>query len=64
MRPMRSLTTTETARLVGVSADTVRRWADNGLIPSHRLPSGFRRFDLGEVLAFKRTIRAPIGAQD
>lgn len=57
---MRSLTVTRTAKLLGVSADTVRRLADNGRLPSHRLPpSGWRRFDAGEVLEFKERLRLP-----
>ena len=43
------------ARLVcerlGVSADTLRRWAREGLISYQRLPSGHFRYDLEEYLA-------------
>lgn len=34
----------EVAALFGVSTYTVTRWADDGLIPVHRLPSGHRRY--------------------
>jgi hypothetical protein len=31
--------------------------ADSGQLPAHRLPSGYRRFDPGEVLQFQRSFR-------
>lgn len=39
----------QVAALFGVSTDTVTRWADDGLIPVHRLPSGHRRFRRSDV---------------
>ncbi len=47
------LTTTGAAAVLGVSDETVRRWADAQLIRHVRLPSGqlrFRRVDLEAVL--------------
>ena len=32
------------ARLLGVHPNTLRAWADRGLVPVTRLPSGYRRF--------------------
>ena len=32
------------ARALGVSENTIRRWAERGLLPAVRLPSGVRRF--------------------
>jgi excisionase family DNA binding protein len=63
---MRSLTTTRAADLLGVSAETVRRLADTGQLPSYRLrlPSGWRRFDAGEVLEFRERLRQPAGDKD
>jgi molybdopterin-binding protein len=40
----------QAARLLGVSADTVRRWADGGRLPVTRRPAGRREVD-GEELA-------------
>ena len=56
---MRSLTTSRAADLLGVSADTVRRLADTGQLPSYRLhlPAGWRRFDAVAVLDFKDHLR-------
>ncbi|MCI0820481.1 MAG: helix-turn-helix domain-containing protein, partial [Chloroflexi bacterium] len=49
---MANFTVQDVADLCDVSVDTVRRWADSGLLPCHRLPSGWRRFDPAVVLAF------------
>lgn len=43
----RGVKVTEAAQHFGVSVDTIRRWADSGLIESHRTPSGQRRIILG-----------------
>ena len=40
----------QAAELLGVSTDTVRRWADAGRLPTTRMPSGRRVVD-GEALA-------------
>ena len=37
------------ATMLGVSVDTVRRWADDGAILSQRTAGGQRRFTLAEV---------------
>jgi excisionase family DNA binding protein len=38
------LTVQQAARMLGVSIDTVRTWADAGRIPSWRTPGRHRRF--------------------
>ncbi len=40
---------TEAARLLGVHQNTLRNWADKGLVAYIRLPSGHRRFELAEI---------------
>lgn len=47
------LTTHELARILHVSAATVRRWADSGLLPAVRTAGGHRRFsrDVAERIA-------------
>ncbi len=41
----------DVARLLGMSANTVRRWTDAGRIPAHRSPGGHRRYLLDEIVA-------------
>lgn len=49
--PERLMGITEAAELLGVHIETVRRWADKGLIPVVRLPSGHRRFRRADLVA-------------
>ena len=48
-RGPRTLTASEAAALLGVSVATVRGWADQGRLPSHRTVGGHRRFELEEL---------------
>lgn len=48
-RGPRTLTASEAAALIGVSVATVRGWADQGRLPSHRTIGGHRRFELEEL---------------
>ena len=40
--------------MIGVNPKTLRSWADKGLVPVTRLPSGHRRFSLEQVEQIKR----------
>jgi excisionase family DNA binding protein len=52
-RNSRMLTTTEVAHALRVHPNTVRRWANNGLLPVYRLGTrGDRRFRWKEVEDF------------
>jgi excisionase family DNA binding protein len=42
----------QVAELVGVSVDTVRRWADSGKLPSRRSPGGQRVIDGPDLARF------------
>jgi excisionase family DNA binding protein len=63
--PPQHLNVRDTAARLGVHENTVRNWADRGLLRPLRLPgSGYRRFDVAEVdrLADEmRTAAAPVG---
>lgn len=39
----------QAARALGVHENTIRRWADRGLIEAVRLPSGVRRFRAEDI---------------
>ncbi|MEV5885980.1 helix-turn-helix transcriptional regulator [Streptomyces sp. NPDC052020] len=49
---MQSYTIGQAARLLGVSPDTARRWADAGRITTHRDESGRRLVDGRDLAAF------------
>lgn len=46
----------DAAPLLGVSADTVRRWADAGRLPAHRDGHGHRVIDGAALAAFARSL--------
>jgi excisionase family DNA binding protein len=49
-QPPRGLLTSEAARLIGVSPDTVRRWIHAGILPAKRLgPGGRIRIDPADL---------------
>jgi excisionase family DNA binding protein len=48
------LTSKETARLLGVSEASIKRWADGGLLPSEKTAGGHRRFRPEDVATFRR----------
>jgi excisionase family DNA binding protein len=50
---MEMLTTVQAAAALGVNDKTLRRWADAGLVPFLRLPSGHRRWTPEQVAAIR-----------
>lgn len=53
------LTTTEAAAHLGVHPSTVRRWADEGDLPTMVTPGGHRRFALSDLLRLSEGTRRP-----
>ncbi len=45
----RLLTISQAAAQLGIHPDTLRAWADKGLVPVVRTPTGYRRFDPEEI---------------
>ncbi|EST21086.1 MerR family transcriptional regulator [Streptomyces roseochromogenus subsp. oscitans DS 12.976] len=65
MTGMQSYTIGQAARLLGVSPDTARRWADAGRVATHRDESGRRLIDGGDLAAFSVELaRAGSGEED
>lgn len=49
------LTTSEAAALLQVHIDTVRRWANQGVLRPVRMGGGWRRFRRGDLDAFLKS---------
>jgi excisionase family DNA binding protein len=50
----KKLTSKETARFLGVSEASVKRWADSGLLPTEKTAGGHRRFRPEDVSLMRR----------
>lgn len=61
---MRSYSMGRAARLLGVSPDTVRRWADAGRLPTHRDETGKRQVAGTDLAAFATALAADPGDDD
>lgn len=55
----RDLTSTEAAEILGVHADTLNRWADDGLVPYWMTPGGQKRYRLEDIEKIREPITAP-----
>src|SRR5262245_2949379 len=47
------LTTSQTAKLLGISVRTAQQWIETGVIPSWKTPGGHRRVYRADVLSLK-----------
>ncbi|MBA2276769.1 MAG: MerR family DNA-binding transcriptional regulator [Chloroflexia bacterium] len=56
-RPRRLLPISKAAARLGVHPDTLRAWADRGLVAVIRTPTGYRRFEPQEI----ERVRAEMG---
>jgi excisionase family DNA binding protein len=51
------LSTSQAARVLGVSLGTVRRWSDMGYLKSYRTPGGQRRFSQEQIEEFLNSLQ-------
>ncbi|MGW1194980.1 TOBE domain-containing protein [Streptomyces sp. NPDC002536] len=61
---MRTYTIGQAARLLGVSPDTVRRWADAGRIPTQRDESGKRLIPGEQLAAYSVSLASEANSED
>ncbi|MEF9913927.1 helix-turn-helix transcriptional regulator [Streptomyces sp. P5-A9] len=61
---MQTYTIGQAARLLGVSPDTARRWADAGRVATHRDESGRRLIDGRDLAAFSIEVGQSGGGDD
>jgi len=54
--PPSLLTVAQAARLLRVHPNTLRSWADKGMVPVVMLPNGYRRFAPEEIEAVRRSM--------
>lgn len=55
----RFLNVSEAAGHLGVSAASLRKWSDQGLVPVYRTPGGQRRYSLEDLEGFLASMRQP-----
>ena len=49
----------EAAEYLGVSAASLRKWSDQGLVPVYRMPGGQRRYSQADLEDFLASMRQP-----
>jgi excisionase family DNA binding protein len=49
----------QAAAYLGVSAASLRKWSNQGLVPVYRTPGGQRRFSTSDLDEFMRSMRQP-----
>ena len=55
----RFLNVSEAAEFLGVSAASLRKWSDQGLVPVYRTPGGQRRYSPEDLEQFLASMRQP-----
>jgi DNA repair protein RadD len=55
----RFLNVSEAAGFLGVSAASLRKWSDQGLVPVYRTPGGQRRYEPSDLEGFLASMRQP-----
>jgi excisionase family DNA binding protein len=59
----RFLNVSDAAEFLGVSAGSLRKWSDQGLVPVYRTPGGQRRYSPGDLEDFLASMRQPPAGQ-
>jgi excisionase family DNA binding protein len=59
MQEMQLLNVGQAAAYIGVSAASLRKWSNQGLLPVYRTPGGQRRFATGDLDEFISSMRQP-----
>ena len=57
------LNVSEAADVLGVSAASLRKWSDQGLVPVFRTPGGQRRYSPTDLEQFLESMRQPASSQ-
>lgn len=55
----RFLNVSEAAEFLGVSAASLRKWSDQGIVPVYRTPGGQRRYAPADLEEFLASMRQP-----
>jgi excisionase family DNA binding protein len=55
----RLLNVGQAAGYLGVSAASLRKWSNEGLVPVYRTPGGQRRYSLDDLDEFMHSMREP-----
>jgi excisionase family DNA binding protein len=55
----RFLNVSEAAEFLGVSAASLRKWSDQGIVPVYRTPGGQRRYSPEDLEQFLASMRQP-----
>lgn len=58
----RFLNVSEAAEFLGVSAASLRKWSDQGIVPVYRTPGGQRRYAPADLEGFLASMRQPSSA--
>ena len=59
---METLKIADAAAALGIHANTLRRWADCGMVPSITLPSGHRRWTREQLDMIRERMHGPRAA--
>jgi len=60
----RLLNVGQAAAYIGVSAASLRKWSNQGLVPVYRTPGGQRRFSTADLDEFMSSMRQPSHANE